>query len=176
MGSFSTLRGALDFTGPLTKDQRLLFRVNTAFQEAKSYRDLIQNNAFLFVPSISYKVDDKTALNVEMIYSNGLGNLDRGQPIFGAVAGQTDLNSTPISTNLGATNDYFQSEQWILTASLSRQLTDDFGIHMAYMKQTWREDLREHRTLNRYAVILTEPNPHLGSHAFCGTTTVLGHR
>lgn len=167
VGSFSTLRGALDITGPLTKDQRLLFRVNTAFQEAKSYRDLIQNNAFLFVPSISYLPDDKTALNVEMIYSNGLGNLDRGQPIFGAVAGQTDLNSTPIGTNLGATNDYFQSEEWILTASLSRQLTEHFGIHMAYMKQTWREDLREHRTLNRYAVdIGGNPIPTLAAMRF----------
>jgi len=34
------------------------------------------------------------------------GNLDRGQPIFGATAGKTDLNSTPTSLNLGAPNDF----------------------------------------------------------------------
>ncbi|WP_258098173.1 TonB-dependent receptor [Marinoscillum pacificum] len=152
VGSFSTMRGALDFTGPLNESKTLLYRVNAGVQKAESYRDLVQNNALLVSPSISYVPDDKTAINVEMIYSNNLGTLDRGQPIFGAQAGVTDLNSTPISLNLGATNDYFQSEEWIMTTSLSRKLTDNISFNGAYMKQTWREDLEEHRTTNAFAV------------------------
>ena len=152
VGSFSTMRGALDFTGPLNESKTLLYRVNAGVQKAESYRDLVQNNALLVSPSISYVPDDKTAINVEMIYSNNLGTLDRGQPIFGAQAGVTDLNSTPIRMNLGATNDYFQSEEWIMTTSLSRKLTDNISFNGAYMKQTWREDLEEHRTTNAFAV------------------------
>ena len=152
VGSFSTMRGALDFTGPLNESKTLLYRVNAGVQKAESYRDLVQNNALLVSPSISFVPDDKTAINVEMIYSNNLGTLDRGQPIFGAQGGVTDLNSTPISLNLGATNDYFQSEEWIMTTSLSRKLTDNISFNGAYMKQTWREDLEEHRTTNAFAV------------------------
>ncbi len=158
VGSFSTMRGALDFTGPLNESNTLLYRINAGVQKAESYRDLVQNNAFLLSPSISYVPDRKTSINVEMIYSNNLGTLDRGQPIFGANTGETDLNSTPISLNLGATNDYFQSEDWIMSTSLSRKLSENVSFNGTYMKQTWREDLREHRTTNSFAVDL-DGNP-----------------
>ncbi len=151
-GSFATLRTALDFTGPLNKEKTLLYRVNGAYQEARSYRDLVNNNSFLFSPSISYVPNDKTAVNVEVIMSNMNGNLDRGQPIFGAVAGETDLNSTPISLNLGAPNDLFKSKEFILNSSFSHKFSKNISFNTQYMKQTWKEDLQEHRTTNAFAV------------------------
>ena len=150
-GSFSTIRGTLDFTGPMNKDKTLLYRLNAAYQEARSFRDLVRNNSFLLSPSISYIPNDKTAFNAEMIMSNVSGNLDRGQPIFGAVAGVTDLNSTPISLNLGAANDFFKSKEFILTSSLSHKFTSTISFNATYMKQTWQEDLQEHRTTNAFA-------------------------
>ncbi len=152
VGSFSTFRGTLDFTGPLDEEGKILYRLNAGMQQAESFRDLVQNNALLISPSISYIPDERTAINVEMIYDNSVGSLDRGQPIFGAVPGETDLNSTSIGLNLGATNDYFRSEQFIMTTSLSKKLSDKVSFNGAYMKQTWREDLQEHRTENRFAV------------------------
>ncbi|MCG7859590.1 TonB-dependent siderophore receptor, partial [Flavihumibacter sediminis] len=95
-GSFSTIRGTLDFTGPLNDSKTLLYRLNAAYQEAKSFRDLVGQKNLLLSPSFSYIPSKKTAINVELIYSNNDGKLDRGQPIFGAIAGQTKLNSTPI--------------------------------------------------------------------------------
>ena len=152
VGSFSTLRGSLDFTGPLNKSKTLLYRLNVGVQKGKSYRDLINNDALLVSPSISYVPNDKTAINVEMIYSDIQGKLDRGQPIFGAVAGVTDLNSTPISLNLGAINDYFTSKDMILMANITHSFTDKLNFNASYMKQTWNEDLEEHRTTNAFAV------------------------
>lgn len=154
-GSFSTIRGTLDFTGPLNKEKTLLYRLNGAYQEAKSYRDLVNNNSVLISPSFSYIPNDKTSINVEMIMSNMTGNLDRGQPIFGAVAGVTNLNSTPISLNLGAGNDFFKSKEFIITSSLSHKFSNAISFNAAYMKQTWQEDLQEHRTTNAFAVDTT---------------------
>ncbi|WP_126248302.1 TonB-dependent receptor [Chitinophaga rhizosphaerae] len=151
-GSFSTIRGSLDFTGPLNKDKTLLYRLNGAVQRAQSYRDLVRNNALLISPSVSYIPNDKTAVNVEVIYSDMDGNLDRGQPIFGAVAGKTDLHSTPVSLNLGAPNDFFRSKEFIITTSLSHKFSEAISFNAAYMKQTWSEDLQEHRTNNAFAV------------------------
>jgi iron complex outermembrane receptor protein len=149
-GSFSTIRGTLDFTGPLNKEKTLLYRLNGGYQEAKSYRDLVRNNSFLLSPSFSYIPDDKTAINVEMVMSHLNGNLDRGQPIFGAKAG-ADLNSTPIGLNLGAANDFFKSKDFMVTSSLSHRFSEAISFNAAYMKQTWQEDLQEHRTTNAFA-------------------------
>jgi iron complex outermembrane receptor protein len=154
-GSFATMRGTIDFTGPLNQSKTLLYRFNGAYQQASSYRDLVKNNSFLLTPSISYIPDDKTSINIEMILSDLEGNLDRGQPIFGAVAGITNLNSTPISLNLGASNDFFKSKELITTALFSHKFTKSISFNAAYMKQTWQEDLLEHRTNNAFAPDIT---------------------
>lgn len=152
VGSFSTLRGTLDFTGPLNESKTLLYRVNGAYQEAKSFRDLVSNKSFLIAPSFSYILNEKTAINTEMILSNMVGILDRGQPIFGAVAGVTNLNKTPISLNLGAPNDFFKSKEMILMTNLAHKFTSKISFNASYMKQSWTEDLQEHRTTNGFAV------------------------
>ncbi len=154
-GSFGTIRGTLDFTGPLNKEKTLLYRLNGAYQEAKSYRDLVNNNSLLISPSFSYIPNNKTSVNVEMIVNRMNGNLDRGQPIFGAVAGVTNLNSTPISLNLGAGNDFFKSNELIITSSFAHKFNNAISFNAAYMKQTWQEDLQEHRTTNAFAVDTT---------------------
>jgi len=151
VGSFSTVRGSFDFTGPLNEDKTLLYRFNAAYEEAGSYRDLINNKSILISPSFSYLPNDKTAINIEMIYNDMNGFLDRGQPIFGATDGVTSLTSTPISLNLGAPNDFFNSKEFILMGSLSHKFSDAISFNTAYMKQTWKEDLEEHRTTNAFA-------------------------
>ncbi len=144
-GSFGTLRATADFTGPLNESKTLLYRFNGAYQEADSFRDVVNNNALLFAPSLSYIPDESTSLNVEMIYNNAQGNLDRGQPIFGATGDDFDPNSTPITLNPGAINDFYNTREIILMASFSKKFGENFGFNAQYMKQTWDEDLKEHR-------------------------------
>lgn len=150
-GSFSTIRTTLDFTGPLNQTKTLLYRFNGAYQEAKSFRDLVNNNSFLVSPSITFVPNDKTSVNVELILSNLDGNLDRGQPIFGAIPGKTRLDSTPTNLNLGAPNDFFKSKEFIFMASFAHKFSTKIGFNAQYMKQTWEEDLQEHRTTNAFA-------------------------
>ncbi|MEM9886662.1 MAG: TonB-dependent receptor [Bacteroidota bacterium] len=144
-GSFGLLRTTADFTGPLNQSKTLLYRLNAAYQDANSFRDVVNNNAILFSPSLSYVPNNTTSLNVEMIYSDAEGNLDRGQPIFGAINGEFDINSTPITRNVGASNDHYKTQELMFMASFSKQFTDNFGFNAQYMKQTWDEDLAEHR-------------------------------
>lgn len=151
-GSFSTIRGTLDFTGPLNESKTLLYRLNGAYQEAKSFRDLIGNRSVLISPSFSYLPNNKTAINVELILNHMQGNLDRGQPVFGATAGKTNLNSTPVSLNLGAPDDFFKSKELIVMGNLSHRLNSHISFNASYMKQTWSEDLQEHRTINTFGV------------------------
>ncbi|WP_443946793.1 TonB-dependent receptor domain-containing protein [Pedobacter sp. AW1-32] len=151
-GSFSTMRAALDFTGPLNEQKTLLYRLNIGYEDSKSFRDLQFRKGYLISPSISYIPNDRTTLNVEMVLNNGNSRLDRGQAIFGAVAGKTDLNSTPISFNMGASNDKFNTQDMMLMANFSHKISEKLVFNIAYMKQTWNEDLLEHRTTNAFAV------------------------
>ncbi len=144
-GSFGTLRATGDFTGPLNDSKTLLYRFNAAIQEADSFRDVVNNNAILVSPSLSYIPNENTSLNVEMIYNNAEGNLDRGQPIFEAVGDNYDPNSTPITLNPGAINDFYKTKEFIFMTSFSKKFTENFGFNAQYMKQTWDEDLQEHR-------------------------------
>lgn len=144
-GSFGTLRATTDFTGPLNDAKTLLYRLNTAIQEADSFRDVVNNNTILVAPSLSYIPNENTSLNVEMIYNNAEGNLDRGQPIFDAVDDNYDPNSTPITLNPGAINDFYKTKEFIFMTSFSKKFTENFGFNAQYMKQTWDEDLQEHR-------------------------------
>lgn len=151
-GSFSTIRGALDFTGPLNADKTLLYRLNVGYEDSKSFRDLQYRKGYLISPSFSYIPNDRTSLNVEVVMNNSNSRLDRGQAIFGAIAGKTDLKSTPISFNMGASNDRFNSQDLMLMTNFSHSPTQDIVFNVAYMKQNWNEDLLEHRTTNAFGV------------------------
>lgn len=150
LGSFHTVRGALDFTGPLNRDKTVLYRLNVGVQKAKSYRDLIENNGMLISPSVSYVPNDRTAINIELSYTENAGKLDRGQPTFGDTKTREDLMRTPISMSMGAATDYYNTSEIIGTFSLSQKLTDRLKFNAQYMKQVWTEDMKEHRSNRRF--------------------------
>lgn len=151
-GSFSTFRGALDFTGPLDEGKTLLYRLNVGYENSKSFRDLQFRKGYIIAPSFSYIPNEKTSLSIEVVVNNSDSRLDRGQAIFGATAGQTDLNSTPIRFNMGASNDKFNTRDVMLMANFSHKLGKNLSFNLAYMKQDWNEDLVEHRTNNAFAL------------------------
>ncbi|WP_027078011.1 TonB-dependent receptor [Maribacter antarcticus] len=150
-GSFNTLRSTLDFTGKLNESKSLLYRLNMAYENSNSFRDLQQRKSFMVAPSISFLPTDKTRINFDLVITNFDNKLDRGQPIFGASAG-TDLNSTPINFAIGAANDFHLTESVYSTLSLSHEFTDNFSFNASYMRFGYEEDLFEHRTSNRFAV------------------------
>ncbi len=150
-GSFNTFRVASDFTGPMNDSRTLLYRLNLAYQNAQSYRELQGGQDVVIAPSVSFIPDEKTFVNFDFVYSKTNAKLDRGQPIFGATAG-TDLNSTPVSFAIGKNNDYSKELNMYVTTSIQRKIGEKVTLNASYMKFLYDEDLLEHRTSNRYAV------------------------
>lgn len=64
-GSFSTYRGTIDLDGKLSKDGRLLYRLNVMGSERDSHRDYEFTNRYSIAPVIKYLVDDRTSLTLE---------------------------------------------------------------------------------------------------------------
>jgi iron complex outermembrane receptor protein len=150
-GSYNTYRLATDFTGPMNESKTLLYRLNFAYQNAESFRVLQGGQDVVVAPSISFIPDEKTHVNIDLVFMSSVGKLDRGQPIFGATAG-TQLNSTPISFALGKKSDYIKELNMYSTLSLTRKLTDWLSFNASYMKFMYNEDLMEHRTSNSYGI------------------------
>lgn len=152
IGSYGTIRSTLDFTGPLEKSKSLLYRLNLGYENSQSFRDLQGNKSYVIAPTISYVPNEKTRVNLELVFTNTNSKLDRGQPIFGVKKGQSaDLRTTPINFAIGASNDYNKNINLTVMSSLSHQFSDKVGVNMAYMKHIWDEDLLEHRTANKFA-------------------------
>jgi len=58
-GSFGLSRITADINTPLTKDNALLVRVNTAYHSENSFQDYGFRKSFFFAPTISYKASDR---------------------------------------------------------------------------------------------------------------------
>ena len=65
MGSFDLYRATVDLDGKLSKDGRLLYRLNLAAQNKGSHRPNEFNNRYSMAPVLSYQLDDKTKITAE---------------------------------------------------------------------------------------------------------------
>ncbi|CAI9675327.1 MULTISPECIES: TonB-dependent siderophore receptor [Elizabethkingia] len=65
-GSYNYYRAQADVNTPLTKDKRLMFRVNTAYTTEGTFQNKnARNTYFAFTPSLRYKINDVLDINLE---------------------------------------------------------------------------------------------------------------
>ncbi|WP_315815354.1 TonB-dependent siderophore receptor [Paraflavitalea speifideaquila] len=125
VGSFDMYRTTLDLDGKLSKDGRLLYRLNLAAQNKKSFRDFEFNNRYTFAPVLSYQVDERTKLTVEYNLQSARMS-DVGSYYVFSPAGYASLprNFTAMPPGLDPTkiNDHS------LTVNLQHQLNDDWKL------------------------------------------------
>ncbi|SFC23413.1 iron complex outermembrane recepter protein [Flagellimonas taeanensis] len=149
VGSFNTFKLLSDFTGPMTKDKKLLYRLNLGYENSDGFRDLQFSKNIVVAPSFSFIPSDRTRLNFDIVYQDSKGRLDRGQAVFG----DGDLYSVPISKSLSAANDYLNEQSLNITFSLQHKFTDNLSINSIYLNSGYDEDLLEHRTANAFATL-----------------------
>jgi len=79
-GSYNTYRAQADINAPLTKDKKLLFRVNTAYTNEGTFQKTdAKNSYFAFTPSLTYNANDRLQFNVEYEMFNTRAV---GEPLF----------------------------------------------------------------------------------------------
>ncbi len=146
VGSFQSMRGTLDLTGPLNEDKSLLYRLNIGYEDTKTFREVNDRRSLMLAPTVTFRPTDKTTVNAELVYSKFDGYLDRGMGIRGG-----DLYALPRSFTLSQPSDYYRVNDVSLNASLNHRFTDWLSFNAAYMKFVYHEELSEHRTLNTFA-------------------------
>ncbi|PVD49608.1 TonB-dependent siderophore receptor [Terrimonas sp.] len=151
-GSYGTIRITSDFTGAMNQSQTLLYRLNLAYQNAGSFRELQNKQSFVIAPSVSFLPTDRTRINFDLVFINDNGRNDRGQPSYSPVNGVRDLYATPTSLSLSRVNDYVKAQKIFSTLSLQHNFSNHIAFNASYLKGVYHEDLREHRTANKNAV------------------------
>ncbi|MEO7425384.1 MAG: TonB-dependent siderophore receptor [Fibrobacteria bacterium] len=152
-GSFQTSRINTDFTGPLNQDKTLLYRLNVAYQNTATFRDLQERADMLIAPSISYRPTSNTTLDGDFVYADIKGRTERGQPIYGPNAGGKErLYQTPITQSMSRASDYLKEKNYYLIAALNHKFAEKLSFNASYMKYVFFEDMMEHRGGNAYAV------------------------
>lgn len=147
VGSFGTTRALADFTGPLNKDKTLLYRLNLGYENTDGFRDLQFGRNLIIAPSFSFLPSDNTRLNIDLVYQDSKGRLDRGQAVFG----NGNLKSVPITRSLSATNDFLNELNLNATIAFQHKFSDHITFNSTYLRSTYDEDLLEHRTSNQFA-------------------------
>jgi len=149
-GSFNTIRAEADFTGPVNDSKTLLYRVNLAYQNAESFRDLQEKKDILIAPSISYLPSDKTRIDLDLIYSSINGRVDRGQPLMGGENGEGLLYSTPTSLIATYANSYNIEKGLSFLGSIKHKFTDKLLFNTSFIHYSYDRDYLEHRVNNVY--------------------------
>ena len=125
-GSFDLYRGTLDLDGKLSKDGKLLYRLNLMGQTKNSFRQHEFGDRYSIAPVISYKVDDNTLItaqyafqymkssNIGSYYSfsaNGFADLPYDYSILEPGLSPTRVNDHSLILNL----QHQLSSDWKLT-------------------------------------------------------------
>ncbi|MDX1744470.1 MAG: TonB-dependent receptor [Halobacteriales archaeon] len=125
---FGLVRPSLDLTGPLTNDRRVRYRLNASAERGQSFRDQVENDAFMVAPSIAWEPNSETSLLVEASWKTD----DRvGDPGLVSPDGSVDaLSQVPIDRFLGEPSATYGYEDRDVTATLERWVADRWRLRL----------------------------------------------
>lgn len=136
LGSWNMYRAEADVNTKVS--DRLAFRLNLMGQNKKSFRDFEFNDRYIFNPSLSYKISDKTTLTAEFIHQDvkmsEVGSFyvfsKKGYGVYPQNATLTDpaLDPTRIREQYANVNLQTQlSDNWQLTSHIAYMKNDQMG-------------------------------------------------
>jgi iron complex outermembrane receptor protein len=140
-GSFNLNRATLDLDGKLSKDGKLLYRLDLSAQNKNSFRANEFNDRYVITPVVSYQIDDKTKLTAEYVYQRahmsdvgsyyvfspkGYGVLPQNFTQLPAGLPATNINDHSFTLNLA----HQLSDNWKLTAQAARYNYSQLGTSM----------------------------------------------
>ncbi|VEP13606.1 TonB-dependent siderophore receptor [Hyella patelloides LEGE 07179] len=96
-GNFDFYRPTLDFSGPLTENGNLAYRLNAAYENAGSFRDGVETERFFVAPTLSWQIGDDTELTLEYSYLNDTRPIDDGL----VVLSDNEVANIPFDSFLG---------------------------------------------------------------------------
>ncbi|MBW4614762.1 MAG: TonB-dependent siderophore receptor [Desmonostoc vinosum HA7617-LM4] len=133
VGSFSTYRGAIDLSGPINQEQTVLYRFNTFYENAGSFRDFVNSDRLFFAPKLKLVLSPNTTLTLDGIRLDETRTADDGNVAIGnrpanlprdRFLGEPFQNVEINVTNFSYLLNHKFSEQWSLRNSFRAQFVN----------------------------------------------------
>jgi len=126
-GSWDRYRATLDTNTPLNASGSLLARFNVALEDTRSFRDTVETQRYLFAPSLSWQISQKTRLSLDGQYVRNDNFFDRGIPAVDGDFGRVRSKNFYGEPANGKVKNKNQSVQ----AALEHQLSDQWKLRLA---------------------------------------------
>lgn len=138
VGSWNQIRTTFDVQRVVTDNKNFAFRLNGAYEQAESYRDVIEKDRVYINPSIAWRIDDKTEFVAEFDYFKGEATPDRGTYNTKSITedGLIDFGSRFIGYDI----DNEESKSFSYSARITRELTDKIDVRAAWMHNNYTRD------------------------------------
>ncbi len=138
VGSWNRIRTTFDVQRVVTENKNLAFRLTGAYQRGDSYRDMVKNDRFYINPSMTWKIDDKTEVILEMDYLNDKATPDRGTINLSSIQEENLVDMG--HKFLGFKDDVAKIENITYAARINRKLTDKIDVRVAYFNSFYESD------------------------------------
>lgn len=125
-GSYSYYTAAADLTGPMTADEKLLYRLNANIGDIGSYRLFQSTRNWDVAPSFSWVPSSRTTVT---LLGDASSELHHGQRNRGIVAPNGDLDAVPISWTANEPTDYSKQDAYSGGLELRQQLAPGWSFN-----------------------------------------------
>jgi len=112
VGSYSTYRGDVDLTGPITEDAAARYRLNFTYSNFGSFRDFVDGERVIVSPAVAWDIGPNTTLDIYGQYAYDRETIDEGIPF--TADGPVDV---PRSRFVGTLANFPRSNSTLAIAS-----------------------------------------------------------
>lgn len=140
VGSWGQVRPTFDVQTILDKNRTVAFRLNGAYERADNYRKYVSSSRAYINPSLEWRPDDKTTVNLELDYLN-----EDATPVTSTVnladIGTEALYEMPFDKFLGFKGiDNVNTKMMTYSARVNRMINDKLSIRTAYFNSSYNFD------------------------------------
>lgn len=137
VGSYNFYKPMLDVYGAINNSEHVAFRVNTTYENSRSFRDGVKGERFYVNPSLLFKVGTKTDFLLEGDYLK-----DNRTPDFGVGAVNYRIENVDRARFLNTSWANIGTEQKSATATLTHHLNDTWQVRGVAAYQGFNSELR----------------------------------
>ena len=128
LGSQGLIEPSLDFSGPLTEDGRLRYRLNALHRRENYFRDFSTDvTRTFFAPVISWQISDRTDLTFSLEYVESEIPSDLGLVALGG-----EVANIPFERVIGEPDDFVQSELIRVGYDFEHRFSDYWQVRNAF--------------------------------------------
>ena len=129
-GSFDLYQTLGDATGAINKDGSLMYRLNFEYLDKKSFRDFAFTDRVFVAPSLTWKVSDRTQLDLDFIHSDENTLEDHGVVASTVTRRPVDI---PITRFLGEPSmDKANTKLYNTALSLNHAFSDSWKMNARF--------------------------------------------